>query len=401
MVSGALARLGAGTFVSAVGNGAWYTSWALFLTRSVGLSPAQVGIGMTVAGVVGLLAATPIGWVADRLGAREVFATLLLLQAATALAYLAVGGLAGFAATACVAEAARSGNGARNALVLGLTPRDADRLTALGSLRSISHFGWAIGAVAGAVIIGVDSRAAYVALLVLNAGSYLVYAGLVTSVPRVAPTAARRGLRVVHDRPYVTLAGLMGVLALCWAMMSSGLPLWIALHTDAPRSLSAVIVVLNSLAIALLQVRVSRGIGSPAVAARGAVLSGALLAASCLLFATTAGWGGAGVVAVLVAAGIVHTAGELVFVAASWGLSVPLMPADAAGEYQGVFATGEATALMLAPALMTTLVAGWGQPGWLVLAAIFLAPAAAAVPVTRWALRTRRTAPPATQPQTA
>jgi len=172
-------------------------------------------------------------------------------------------------------------------------------------------------------------------------------------------------------------------------MMSSGLPLWVALHTDAPRSLSAVIVVLNSLAIALLQVRVSRGIGSPAGAARGARLAGVLLAASCLLFAVTAGWGGAGVIAVLVAAGVVHTAGELLFVASSWGLSVPLMPADAAGEYQGVFATGEATALMLAPALMTTLVAGWGQPGWLVLAAIFLAPAAAAVPVTRWALRTR------------
>jgi hypothetical protein len=59
-----------------------------------------------------------------------------------------------------------------------------------------------------------------------------------------------------------------------------------------------------------------------------------------------------------------------------------------AGEYQGVFAIGEAPALLAAPALMTTLVAGWGRPGWLVLAAIFLAPAAAAVPVTRWALRT-------------
>jgi len=389
MVPGSLARLGAGTFCSAVGNGAWYTSWALFLTRSVGLSPAQVGVGMTIAGVLGLLSATPIGWIADRVGAREVFATLLLVQAAAALAYLAVGGLAAFVATACVAEAARSGNGARNALVLGLTPREEDRLAALGSLRSISHFGWALGAVAGAVIIGVDSRAAYVALLLLNGASYLAYAGLVASVPRVATTPERRGVRVVHDRPYVTLAGLMGVLALCWAMMSSGLPLWIALHTDAPRSLSAVIVVLNSLAIALLQVRVSRGIGSPAGAARGARLAGVLLAASCLLFAVTAGWGGAGVIAVLVAAGVVHTAGELLFVASSWGLSVPLMPADAAGEYQGVFATGEATALMLAPALMTTLVAGWGQPGWLVLAAIFLAPAAAAVPVTRWALRTR------------
>lgn len=225
--AGPLRRLAAGTLVSAVGNGAWYTSWALFLTRSVGLSPAQVGLGMTVAGIVGVLSATPLG-------------------------------------------------------------RLADRLAVLGALRSISHVGWAIGAVAGAVIIGVDSRPGYVALLLLNAASYAVYALLAASVPRVAVAVGRAPLRVVHDRPYVTLAGLMGVLALCWAMLSSGLPLWVA-HTDAPRAVSAVIVAINSLAIALLQVRASRGMASPALAARGAVLSGGALAASCLVFALTAG----------------------------------------------------------------------------------------------------------------
>jgi hypothetical protein len=388
--AGPLRRLAAGTLASAVGNGAWYTSWALFLTRSVGLSPGQVGIGMTAAGVAGLACATPAGYLADRLGAREVYATLLGVQAAAALAYFAVGGMAAFVVVACVAEAARSGGGARNALVLGLTD---DHLTALGALRSISHLGWAAGAIAGAVIIGVDSRAAYVALLLLNAASYLVYAVLVLSVPRVGVAPGRRGLRVVRDRPYVTLAGLVGMLALCWAMLSSGLPLWVALHTDAPRSISAVIVVLNSLAIALLQVRVSRPMVSPGAAARGAVLSGSVLAASCVLFALTAGGSGAAVVVLFLVAAAVHTAGELLFVAASWGLSIPLMPCGAAGEYQGVFATGEATALMAAPALMTTLVAGWGQPGWLVLAALFLLPALAAVPVTRWALRTRTVAP--------
>jgi hypothetical protein len=51
------------------------------------------------------------------------------------------------------------------------------------------------------------------------------------------------------------------------------------------------------------------------------------------------------------------------------------MPADAPSEYQGAFATGEALALKAAPVLMTTLIADWGQPGWVVLAAIFLLPA--------------------------
>jgi hypothetical protein len=114
-----------------------------------------------------------------------------------------------------------------------------------------------------------------------------------------------------------------------------------------------------------------------------------VLALSCLLFAATAGAGGTWVVVAILVAAAVHTAGELLFVAASWGLSIPLMPPDRPGEYQGVFATGEATALMVAPALMTTLVADWGAPGWIVLAGIFLLPAVAALPVTQWALRTR------------
>ena len=382
-----LRRLAAGTLVSSLGTGAWYASWALFLTRSVGLSPGQVGIGLTVAGAAGLLAATPLGWLADRTGPREVYAAALAVQGAASLAYLAVGGFTGFLVVATVAELARGGaGGARNALVLSLS-RPEQELAALGTLRSMSHVGWAVGALGGAVVIGVDSRPAYVALLVANGASFLAYAALVASVPRRrGARVTARGLRVVKDRPYVTLAALTGTLALCWAMLSSALPLWVALHTDAPRSISAVIIVVNSLAIAAFQVKVSRRMDSPLAAARGAMLSGCALALSCVLFALTHHGSGAPVVALLLLAGAVHVAGELLFVAASWGLSIPLMPRDAAAEYQGVFATGEATALLAAPALMTTLVAGWGQPGWLVLAAIFLVPAVAIPPVTRWAL---------------
>src|SRR3954447_26312868 len=79
--AGPLRRLAWGTLVSSVGNGAWYTSFALFLTRSVGLAPAEVGVGLTVAGVLAIVAATPLGHLADRLGAREVYAALLATQA--------------------------------------------------------------------------------------------------------------------------------------------------------------------------------------------------------------------------------------------------------------------------------------------------------------------------------
>src|SRR4051794_11587905 len=119
---GPLRTLCAGTLASSVGTGAWYTTWALYLTRSVGLTPAQVGIGMTVAGLLSVLAAGPCGMVADRLGPRNVYAALLALQAVAYGGYLVAGSFAGVLVCACVAEGARGGcGGVSNALVLGLS----------------------------------------------------------------------------------------------------------------------------------------------------------------------------------------------------------------------------------------------------------------------------------------
>jgi predicted MFS family arabinose efflux permease len=149
-------RLAIGAFVTSVGNGAWYTSWAVFLTRSVGLSPAEVGLGMTLAGGAGILAATPLGVLADRLGPREVFGALQAARAAACLAYVAVDGPVAFSVVACLGGAAGASGGARNALVCGLTTGE-DRMRMLGAIRSLNHLGWAAGAAVGALIIGIDA----------------------------------------------------------------------------------------------------------------------------------------------------------------------------------------------------------------------------------------------------
>ena len=49
-VPDAVRPLARGTFVTAIGNGAWYASWALFLTGPVGLSPGAAGVAMSLAG---------------------------------------------------------------------------------------------------------------------------------------------------------------------------------------------------------------------------------------------------------------------------------------------------------------------------------------------------------------
>ena len=57
---------------------------------------------MTLAGVAGLLLATPLGHLADRAGPREVLIVTLVLQAVGTLAYMQVHSFALFLPVACL-----------------------------------------------------------------------------------------------------------------------------------------------------------------------------------------------------------------------------------------------------------------------------------------------------------
>jgi nitrate/nitrite transporter NarK len=69
------------------GRGLCFTVWALYLTRQVHLSPAQAGLAMSVAGLIGFLAPIPLGRHADRHGPREVYRLLLILEAIATLGF--------------------------------------------------------------------------------------------------------------------------------------------------------------------------------------------------------------------------------------------------------------------------------------------------------------------------
>ncbi|MFC5927502.1 hypothetical protein [Micromonospora vulcania] len=69
--SGPARILTLGTLVKTVGRGLWLVASALFLTRSVGLSPTQVGVGLTISALVGVLASTPSGFSPTALAHEE------------------------------------------------------------------------------------------------------------------------------------------------------------------------------------------------------------------------------------------------------------------------------------------------------------------------------------------
>ncbi|MEU0797790.1 MFS transporter [Amycolatopsis sp. NPDC005961] len=384
-----------GRGVSALGDGLWFTIWALYFTRILGLSPVTVGAGMAVASAVGMAAAVPLGAFADRAGTRSVLVVVTLVRAAAMAGYPAVRGTWSFLAVTILFTAlATGGTAVRTALVTGLVADPARRMRVLAQQRVAQHVGYAVGAGLGALVLTADAPWAYTLAIAGNVVSFLVLAGTTLLVPAPAAVPARRsGARaVLGDRPYLCVAGVTAVLSLCWAMLSAGLPLWLSGSTRLPLGLGGIVVVLSSVGIAVFQVPFARFGRTTTRAARTAVVAGVLLAASCLLLATTSGGAGAGAVTVVVLAAVLHVVGELSYVAANWGLSVRLMREEAKGAYQGASEAATATVQMVGPGVFTLAIGGLGAWGWVLVAGVFLVAVAPIPRLARWAARTREPA---------
>lgn len=386
----ALRRLVWARAVSALGDGLWFTIWALFFTRVVGLPLGLVGIGMAVAGASGLLAAVPLGALADRRSPRNVLVVITAVRTLAMAGYLLVDGPWAFlVCTTVFVAVANGGNAVRTALVAALVPDTTARIRALAQQRVAQHIGYALGAMTGSFVLVADNRAAYLAAIAVNAVSFAVLAVVTLTLPAPAPSPSRHTARLaLRDRPYVVLTATVAVLSLCWAMLSTGLPLWVARSGHLPLALSGVVVALSSIGIAALQIPATRLARTTTQAARTASWSGGVLALSCVALAMSGSPGYPAVAIVLVAA-VLHVCGELGYMASSWTLSVTLMREQSRGAYQGVTEAATATVQMLAPAVFTSAIGGFGAAGWLLAAAIFTATAAAVPPLARWTARTR------------
>ncbi|MEU4789233.1 MFS transporter [Micromonospora tulbaghiae] len=388
--------LAVSTLVNTVGRGTWLTASALFLTRSVGLSVTQVGVALTLTALVSLVASTPMGYLADRLGPRGLQMAALLASAGCTAALVGVRSFTGFLVVGVLMAVADAGTrGARGALIAGAVPPD-QRVRTRAYLRAVTNVGISVGTVLAGFALAADTRGAYVTLILLDAATYVLAAAVLLRLPPVPPMPApAHGPRLIalRDRPFLAFTVLDGLMSMHFSLINIALPLWIAGHTTAPNWLISACLLVNTVVVILFQVRASRGTEDLTGAGRAARRAGVLLAVACALFAAGGGVPVAVAVPLLLAGALVHVVGELWHAAAGWGISFGLAPAHAHGQYQGAYGMGMQLGSMVAPLVVTTLAIGWGVPGWLVLGVVFLLLGALVPPVVRWAARTRPATP--------
>ncbi|KNB52250.1 MFS transporter [Streptomyces caatingaensis] len=378
---GPVRRFALVALLRSVGSGLFMSGSALFFTRVVGLDVAQVGLGLSVAAAVGLLAMVPIGRLADRFGGKPVYATLLLAQAALMCAYVTVTSFWAFLLVASLSAVADRGtSGTIGALVHAMDRQGTDRVLVRAYLRSTGNVGLSAGALLAGAALQADTALAYTLLIAGNAVMLLVAAVVLRGLQVARPPAPAAGGprpprfgRALRDGRYLSLTAVSGVSTLQYHVLAFAMPLWVADWTSAPRWTISAVLVVNTGLVVLLQVRASRLAGTVAGAARTAAAGGAVLAVACLVMPLSAHASALLAVLVLAVWAVVHSAGELLQSSSDFCLSFELAPDDAQGEYQSTFALGEGLARVLAPGLLSATVLAEGTPGWLGLGALLLA----------------------------
>ncbi|MCT2590320.1 MFS transporter [Streptomyces sp. N2-109] len=391
-----LRRLSLLTLLNSFGRGLFFSLSVLYFTRIVGLSATSVGLGLTIAGLFGLVAGIPAGRVSDRFGSRPTLTVLWLACGAAMASYTLIGSYAGFlAAVICYAVVNQSGVGVRSALFADVLPPEV-RVEGRAHLRMVTNVAMGVGGSLGMLALQADSRGAYTVVILANAAGFAVAALLVWRLPVRTTAAGLAGSsdepvsrwRAVRDLPFITVTVLNGVLVLQYSLLEVGLPLWIAQHTDAPRWSVALIAILNCALVALLQVRITRGIDDLPRAVRAMGRSGVLLGLACLVFALTADLSPMWAVAVLALGAVIQVLAEVLTAAGGWTIGYALADARAQGVYQGVYAAGFSAATMAAPALITFTAIEHGTAGWVFLAVLFTVAGLAIRPAVAWARRT-------------
>jgi MFS family permease len=381
--------------VTMLGFGLVMTATPLYATRIVGLSARQVGLGMTIAGLIGLLAAIPVGDLADRRGPREVLRAAVLVQALSAAGYIFIHGFAEFVVVTTVSMLAMSaGMSADGALLRRLGGEDASAFRA--STQAITNLGISVGAVGCGVAVELSTGTAYRALFTVNALTLMVSWVILRRLPRYEPLPKPDdGPRwaALADRPFVAYTMLAGFMFIEYLVTVLLLPLWVVDHTHAPRWSVSLFLLINTVLVVLFQVRVGSRVKTVRQGGTALRRAGTIFLLSCSAMGLAAGLPGWAALLLLAAAVALHTYGELWHSAAMFALDFGLPPEHAQGQYQGLVGIGTGAGQAAAPVLLIGLCLSFGLAGWVGLGASFALVGLTAPALAAWGARTRPAQP--------
>jgi MFS family permease len=384
-------RLATQSLLFALGEGTFMTGSAVFFTQLVGLTAAQVGLGLTTAGVAAFLAAYPAGRLVDRIGPKRSWAVSACAQGVLFTAWPFIHGFTSYVVMAVVMEVAGSlGGAAHGAYTIDVLPAN-ERVRSRAYMYSALNLGFTLGALVGGIALAFDSDTVLRSVPWLTSVLFLVNAVAISRLPAASHdlrTAEDRAVKIPGPGPMKNVGWLVGSFfhGTLWTnqvLLNIVIPLWLVERTDAPRVLLAFLFGTNTVMCIFLPMSAARGVHSVPTALRALRVSASFFVVSCvitLLTHDTVGWL---TIALVWLGHVTVTGAELYLSAGSWSLEAELMDPRRRGEYQGAAELTGTLGRVWAPALYTFLAMNWGAAGWLIIAGIVVLATIGIHPATR------------------
>lgn len=383
--------------MDSLGTGLILAFTLVYFARTTTLTLAAIGAAVTTARLLALPTAIAVGPLIDRYGARAVAACGNALSALAYGGFLLAGQAWQIVLVCLLTQIGHVAYWTSSTGLVVLASAEGERTRWFALVQTLRNTGMGLGGALGAVLVADDGTGGLRALVVLNAASYAVAAGLLGSWRPAAATPApaepaapsakapsakapsakaepeRGGYRaVLRDRRYLLLVVVHLAFVFGSMIISMLLAVYLTegLHRDA--WLAGSLLVLNGVQVVLTQNAVARRLERfrpTRVVAAGALLN----ALSFGLFALLAAAPGWIVTAGLFAAMAVFNLAETVATPYAEELSVSLADPARRGRYLAVYQLSWNLGQAVAPALLTLLLGRGAAWPWLFLLVLSLA----------------------------
>jgi MFS family permease len=396
-------RLSTQSLLFATAEGTFLTGSAVFFTQVVGLRATQVGLGLTVAGVVSLLVAYPAGKLTDRVGPKRMWSVGAFIAALLFAAWPFIDTFTAYVAMVVAFEIVENaGSAGRNAYVLDVMPED-ERVATQAYMYSALNVGFTVGAVIGGIALAFDNVTVMRWLPLVTLGIGFVNAVFISRLPRAphdlrrteevpVPSSEPRGRGPLRNVGWMLASLFTGTMWTNGVLLNVVIPLWLVQATDAPHWLLAWLFGTNTVLCIFLPSYTSRNVATITDALRSIRVSGVFFVAACLITMATHSTSGLLTIFLVWLGHVAVTGAELYCSGASWAFQAKLMDPHRRGEYGGVSEVFSSLGNRWAPALFTFLAMSWHPEalpgaGWLVIAGIAVVAVIGLHPTTRMAER--------------
>jgi MFS family permease len=372
-------QLAGALFVDSLGDGLFLPFAVVYFLKTTGLTLSAVGLGLTVANLLAMVAVPVSGVLIDRLTPATVVIAGNLISGVGFAGYLLVGNLWGLVFFTFFAAAGGRLFWTANLALVGDAFQGSERARWFAFQRAARNGGYGLGGLLAAAALGTGSGIGYRALALANAVTFLIAALMVWRSRKAlrggsarkseVVNGGRRGYRAaLTDGPFLLLTAMNVLFVLCMMVLDVLLALYLVRILHEPVWLSGLLFALNTVAVAGFQTPVW-ALFQHRRPVRVLQLSAAVWGLSFLMMWLIAPLPGAVAIAGIFLAVIVFTVAELIQGPVFNGLVVAAAPEQFRGRYMAVYQLSWALARAAAPGLFAWLFTANRALPWIVLAA--------------------------------